>query len=82
MLKLQVKLDIMLSQKLAAFFALMVFASHGVIGRPYPDGPGPEDTTDSTLGDVGVALAEIGVQDLPAALIVPGLDAANQAEQG
>ena len=72
----------MLSQKLAAFFALMVFASHGVIGRPYPDGPGPEDIADSILGDVGVAVGRTGVQILPAAIVDPGLEAANQAEHG
>ena len=81
-LKLQVILDNMLSHKLAALFALMVFASHGVIGRPYPDGPGPEDTVDNLLGDIGIGAGEIGVQTLPAAVIVPGLEAANQAEQG
>ena len=34
---LKVALEIMLSQKIAALFALMVFASQGVMGRPSPD---------------------------------------------
>ena len=62
----------MLSQKLAALFALMIFASHGVIGRPCPVGPGPEAITDSTFGDGGVAVGAIGVQGLPPAVVVPG----------
>ena len=34
---LKVALEIMLSQKIAALFALMVFASQSVIGRPSPN---------------------------------------------
>ena len=33
---LKVALEIMFSQKIATLFALMVFASQAVIGRPYP----------------------------------------------
>ena len=81
-LKLQVILDNMLFQKLAALFVLMVFASHGVIGHPYPDVPGPEDTMDNVLGDAGEFLSKAGAQSILEAIMMPGLNAANEAEEG
>ena len=46
---LKVALEIMLSQKFAALFALMVFASQGVIGRP---------SIPNTIGAAGEEVAE------------------------
>lgn len=43
----------MLFQKLAALFALMVFASHSVIGHPYPVGPSPEGIPNSVFEGAG-----------------------------
>jgi len=50
----------MLSQKIAALFALMVFASQGVIGRPYPNLLAEGDSLgEDILGDLPVHLREV-----------------------
>ena len=48
----------MLSQKIVALFALTVFASQGVIGRPAPDNVG--GTVGSGSGAGGGALGVLG----------------------
>ena len=63
----------MLSQKLAALFALvMVFASQGVIGLPYPSSDN-ESLLDNVEANAGKLIADIGVDVFPAQLIDPGI---------
>ena len=63
----------MLSQKLAALFALvMVFVSQGVIGLPYPSSDN-ESLLDDLEANAGKLIADVVVGALPAQLVDPSV---------
>jgi len=61
----------MLSQKIAALFALMVLASQGVIGRPQAD-----SLIDSLELDLGTVAGDLGAAVLPAEAVDAAIAAA------